>query len=713
MPRRTGFASPPSSLPRDRRVPSTTSRFRRSWPTRRRSGATRRRGSERSGRTSTPWRRSTSRRGRAGSRRRGARGITAGVTARERMAAAGYDVTQGDTWALNELTTAVRRGDGNARANVREFLRGLYEGDGARPTRGAVLVVGFGQRTSDLTAYQNTLQNWLADSAFWTDMATYVSDWSQEVYGDLRAHAVPGEPVAVRREYLNDYLQHPLVLANAGPPAIEAARSFLQAAYSPLANGAWPRETAWGWTMVPVDQMCGVHLRPGRRDALLHATRGRRSDHWGFAWAPRNTTGMSGRRLRDADRPAPRSTRGRDPRLGRSDRPRELRDGRVRASRPGHALPRRHPGREPQRGLAVVPHLDPAAARDRADHQSVTAGTPSAASTVPLTSTAGTPVSSGPALTVTLRSSSPSGTFATSPAGPWTTTLTLSVAPRRSGHLLLPRHARRCVHGHGVRNRRHRRHADRHRHGRLGRSRHDRVRTRSASPRERLAPSRRPSGRLRKRCELDDHLERRSARTRQDHREGQHGDVHRGAQFGSRDGDRSGRTDDRGASTRAASSPHACASGYRRQGRPDREYWLSSPRSTARAGRCRRPGSGSSPRVGRRVSAGGTTGPAGKAASAVTGRLLRSRSLAPGRRGSLGRTRCACPRVPLISGASLPHNEYARSRTGHARSGRYTQALPSDSTADQRSDVPASRKARDSFSISRAITSRWISFVPS
>ena len=48
MPRRTGFASPPSSLPRHRHVPSTTSPFRRSWRTRRRSGATRRRGSERS-----------------------------------------------------------------------------------------------------------------------------------------------------------------------------------------------------------------------------------------------------------------------------------------------------------------------------------------------------------------------------------------------------------------------------------------------------------------------------------------------------------------------------------------------------------------------------------------------------------------------------------------------------------------------------------------
>jgi hypothetical protein len=63
---------------------------------------------------------------------------TAGVTARRRMADAGYDVALGDTWALNELSSAVRRGDGNARANIREFMRGLYEGDG-RPTRGAAL----------------------------------------------------------------------------------------------------------------------------------------------------------------------------------------------------------------------------------------------------------------------------------------------------------------------------------------------------------------------------------------------------------------------------------------------------------------------------------------------------------------------------------------------------------------------------------------------
>ncbi len=218
---------------------------------------------------------------------------TAGVTARQRMAEAGYDVSRGDSWALNELSTAVRRGDGNARANVREFIRGLYEGDGARPAKGAVLVVGFGQRTSDVSVYQSTLQSWLADTSFWSDLSTYVSDWSQEVYGDVRAHAVPGVPTSVRREYLNDYLQHKLVLASAGPVEIEPARAFLRDAYSPLANAAWPRDTAWGWTAVPVELMSAYVS--AQVNALRHfsATTGQSRDHWGFAWAPRNTTGMS------------------------------------------------------------------------------------------------------------------------------------------------------------------------------------------------------------------------------------------------------------------------------------------------------------------------------------------------------------------------------------------------------------------------------------
>ena len=213
------------------------------------------------------------------------------ITARERMASAGYDVTKGDTWVVNELSSAVRRGTGNARANIRELLRGLYDGSG-QPTRGAVFVIGVGQQTTDTSLLQTNLQNWFADSAFWEAMNTYVSDWSQEVYGDVRSHAVPGVAEQTRRDYLNDYLQHQLVLAGVGPPSIETARSYLRASHSPLANAAWERQSGYGWTMVPAQQMGAYVSSQVHALRYFSATTGQTQDHWGFAWAPRNAASI-------------------------------------------------------------------------------------------------------------------------------------------------------------------------------------------------------------------------------------------------------------------------------------------------------------------------------------------------------------------------------------------------------------------------------------
>jgi len=357
---------------------------------------------------------------------------TAGVTARERMAAAGYDVALGDTWALNELTSAVRRGDGNARTNVREFLRGLYEGDGTRRTRGTVLVIGFGQRTGDVSVYQSTLQSWLADIGFWTDMTTYVSDWSQEAYGDLRSHAVPGVPVSERREYLNDYLQHKLVLAGVGPGVIEPSRAYLREAYSPLANGAWPRESAWGWTMVPAEQMAAYVSAQVNAMRHFSASSGQARDHWGFAWAPRNTIGLS-----NADFGA------------QTGRILDRMAAAIRDS--GDVVEPENPGSGAcgSPGQETLCLVDVAEARHNESWrafrawtqavlsigngtQTVSAGTPSAPMTITLATGTGLPVTTGDARTVTLRSSSATGAFSTSPEGPWTITLALTVAPRAS-----------------------------------------------------------------------------------------------------------------------------------------------------------------------------------------------------------------------------------------------------------------------------------------
>ena len=124
-------------------------------------------------------------------------------------------------------------------------------------------------------------------------MSAYVSDWSQEVYGDFRRYAVPGAPITLRRDYLNEYLEHALVLARAGPPTIELARGFLQTAFSPVANAAWQYESGYGWTFVPFDQMQA--FVSAQVYALRSASVGSAcaQDHWGFAWQPRNGSGLS------------------------------------------------------------------------------------------------------------------------------------------------------------------------------------------------------------------------------------------------------------------------------------------------------------------------------------------------------------------------------------------------------------------------------------
>src|SRR5919198_710826 len=205
----------------------------------------------------------------------------AGAEARRRMAAQGFDIASGDTWVVNESSSAVRTGGGAARQNLRDLVRGLYQGAGGPNVKGGVFVVGVGQTGADLSTYKGTLQLWFADNAFWADMSAYVSDWAQEAYGDIRKYAVPGAPLETRRAELAAWFQHPLSLGNAGPPEVQTARTFLQSTYSPVANAAWryAAGAGFGWTDVPYDQMS---------DYVSAQTYALRSvgTHFGFAWHP-------------------------------------------------------------------------------------------------------------------------------------------------------------------------------------------------------------------------------------------------------------------------------------------------------------------------------------------------------------------------------------------------------------------------------------------
>ena len=213
----------------------------------------------------------------------------AGVEARRRVAAAGYDVGAGDTWALNELSSAVRRGDGTWRTDVRELVRGLFDAGGEQPPApGVVFVVGVGQRVTSVATYKARLQEWLQDSAFWVDMNAYVGDWAQEVYGDVRSYAAPGSSVSQRRDALTDYLDHSDLLARAGGAVSGTASAFFSRTASPLGSAAWQWDGSFGWTLVDaplMQQFVSTQVYAMRsHDASL----GRPDDRWGFAWAPRN-----------------------------------------------------------------------------------------------------------------------------------------------------------------------------------------------------------------------------------------------------------------------------------------------------------------------------------------------------------------------------------------------------------------------------------------
>jgi hypothetical protein len=214
----------------------------------------------------------------------------AGVEARRRMAAAGYDVALGDTWAVNEFPSSVRRKLGTAREDARMFVRGLHDGDG-RPAQGAVFVIGVMHGTKDASVYKSTLKNWLADTPFWLEMQRAVRFWGQEVYGDARRWGVVGAPPTVRRDYLNDFLQHAAKLGSVAPPEYGAARAFLARAHAPIANAGWQWPAGLGWTLVSGDQM--RHFVSSQTNALRHFAATRPGpDRFGFAWAPNNATGM-------------------------------------------------------------------------------------------------------------------------------------------------------------------------------------------------------------------------------------------------------------------------------------------------------------------------------------------------------------------------------------------------------------------------------------
>jgi hypothetical protein len=340
----------------------------------------------------------------------------AGVEARRRMTATGFDIAAGDTWVVNEFSSAVRAGTGTVRQNVRDLVRGLFEGDGSQSSaKGMIFVVGVGQSGLSFPQYKATMESWLQDQNFWNDMTSYVSDFFQEVYGDVRNYAVAGVDPATRAAYLNGFLQHPLQLARAvGAPLAEAgARNYLSGAYGPLANASWAWGSAYGWTKTSFDVMADFVA------AQTYAMRLAGGSRIGFAWNPSNSMGLSNDDfLSQVSAVLTRlvgsihETDGGDPTQA------------CGATGCGSVLS----GAAPVTGWSTFSSWTPTTAVFTSPPVSVNTGTPSAPIAVQL-QIGGVNTTLPVPSAVTISSNSHSGTFATDPNGPWSPTLALTIPP--------------------------------------------------------------------------------------------------------------------------------------------------------------------------------------------------------------------------------------------------------------------------------------------
>jgi hypothetical protein len=204
------------------------------------------------------------------------------------MAQRGLTVAAGETWALNELSSEVLENEPGRRDEIREFLRGLYDGAPDMPKAGGVVFNLFvPSDLRDAMAYKTSLEAWLTDAVFWGDLDKYVDYFAEEVYASPLNWGVAGASLATRAEYLNDYFFHMTRLAEAGPETVEAARKFFRRTYVPLANAAWPHELIGKTNLVSADTMSQfisteVYAIRQYADADPEAV----PDTIGFAWAP-------------------------------------------------------------------------------------------------------------------------------------------------------------------------------------------------------------------------------------------------------------------------------------------------------------------------------------------------------------------------------------------------------------------------------------------
>jgi hypothetical protein len=218
----------------------------------------------------------------------------AGVHVRDLMVTAGFDVSKGDIWAINEvgtpsgaqMATDVFNNVDDSRLHLEQFVAGLYTGEPGMPAApGLIFVANPTQITTDLTAYKHGLDSWYEDAGFWTALSGKVRFWAQETYADARNWGVPGSTLADRTAHLEDYFQHGERFAQADRKTSAAARDFIASTYTPVGSSAYawtapelnPGGIGFGFTNLTLPVMQNFV------SSQTYALRGA-NDRFGYAW---------------------------------------------------------------------------------------------------------------------------------------------------------------------------------------------------------------------------------------------------------------------------------------------------------------------------------------------------------------------------------------------------------------------------------------------
>ena len=225
----------------------------------------------------------------------------AGVHVRDLMVTAGFDVSKGDIWAINEvgtpsgaqMATDVFNNVGDARLHLEQFFEGLYTGEpGMLAAPGLIFAANPTQITNDLSDYKHGLDSWYQDAGFWTALQGKVRFWAQETYADARDWGVTGSALADRTEHLQDYFQHGELFAQADQKASTAARDFIASTYTPVGNSAYvspapelqPGAIGYGFTNITLPLMQNF---VSSQTYALRAANAR----FGYAWWQKSVNG--------------------------------------------------------------------------------------------------------------------------------------------------------------------------------------------------------------------------------------------------------------------------------------------------------------------------------------------------------------------------------------------------------------------------------------